>query len=353
MSPPRSVIVIGASAGGTQPLTELAAQTPADIPAAMLVVVHIPPYHQSLLPEILSNAGPLPVSLGVHGQTLREGHIYVAPADRHMQVQDGHIVLNRAPRENHTRPAIDPLFRSAARAYGSNVAGVILSGTQGDGTVGLMAIKSRGGLTLVQDPEELVYSAMPRRAIQYVDVDHVSPVADMAPILYEFASSRPPITPRANKPARDEDSDARLIHNDLARQVTGEQSGTVSAYVCPECGGPLWQLDEGGALRFRCHVGHSYSPELLLVDKSEELETALWSAVRTLIERAMLTRQLAQRLRQIGQVQESIALEEQAQVEDEHVAMIRDVILNTTTNPGSATDALAEADDNRQPSTPE
>src|SRR3954454_60893 len=143
-SMPRTLIVIGASAGGIRVLLDVVAGLQPDIPAAIMVVVHLPPYHRTQLPELLSKAGPLPASAAQHGEPIREGHIYVAPPDRHMLVRDHHIELNRGPRENRARPAIDPLFRSAARVYRANVAGVILSGMQGDGTVGLMAIKSQG-----------------------------------------------------------------------------------------------------------------------------------------------------------------------------------------------------------------
>jgi len=264
-----------------------------------------------------------------------------------MLVRDDRIELNRGPRENRARPAIDPLFRSAARAYRANVAGVILSGMQGDGTVGLMAIKSQGGMTIVQDPEETTYSAMPERAIQYVGVDRIASVQEMPELLIEFARApRPPVArPTAESPLAD--PEAQLIQPDMARQAEGLRSGQVSTYSCPECGGTLWQLDEGTATTFNCHVGHSYSPEMLMIDKSESLETALWSAVRTLVERATLTRQLASRLRKAGREAESAALEEQARADDEHMALIRELIQNATPSPAAVTNTLQEAEANR------
>jgi len=344
---PRSLIVIGASAGGVRVLLEIVAGLEADIPAAIMVVVHLPPYHRTQLPELLSKAGPLPASAAQHGELIREGHIYVAPPDRHMLVRDDRIELNRGPRENRARPAIDTLFRSAARVYRANVCGVILSGMQGDGTVGLMAIKSQGGMTIVQDPTETIYSDMPELAIQYVGVDRIASAHAIPGLLMKFASAP---RPTALQRAADEgvvDADQRLIQADLAAQTDGVPGGQVSTYTCPECGGSLWQLDEGSALLFHCHVGHTYSPEMLGIEKSEALETALWTAVRTLVERATLTRQLAHRLLSAGREPEGAALEEQARADDQHMHLIRELIVNATPNPGTVTSALQEAEANR------
>jgi len=344
---PRTLIVIGASAGGIRVLLDVVAGLQPDIPAAIMVVVHLPPYHRTQLPELLSKAGPLPASAAQHGEPIREGHIYVAPPDRHVLVRDHHIELNRGPRENRARPAIDPLFRSAARVYRANVAGVILSGMQGDGTVGLMAIKSQGGMTIVQDPAETLYSDMPERAIQYVGVDRIATAHGIPELLMEFARAPHPTALRATEDVAAVDAEQRLIKGDLEAQADGVPSGRVSTYTCPECGGSLWQLDEGSALLFHCHVGHTYSPEMLVIEKSESLETALWSAVRTLVERATLTRQLAGRLRSAGRETEGTALEEQARADDEHMELIRELILNATPNPGTVTSALQEAEANR------
>jgi two-component system, chemotaxis family, protein-glutamate methylesterase/glutaminase len=343
---PRTLIAMGASAGGLQVLLDVASRLQPDMPAAIMVVVHLPPYHRSQLAELLAKAGPLPATAAKHGERIDEGHIYVAPPDRHMLVRNGHIELDRGPRENRARPAIDPLFRSAARAYRSNVAGVVLSGMQGDGTVGLMAIKSQGGMTIVQDPNESIYSAMPERAIQYVGVDRIASAQEIPELLMEFA--RAPRAPFQRTITENPfiDPEKQLIQPDLVLQAEGARGGEVSTYSCPDCGGTLWQLDEGPAVSFQCHVGHSYSPEMLVIEKSESLETALWSAVRTLVERATLTRQLANRLRKGGREAESLALEEQARADDEHMMLIRELIVNATPNPAAVTDALQEAQAN-------
>src|SRR3712207_5647157 len=188
----RDIVVIGASAGGIQALTTLVAGLPWDFPASLLVVVHIPPYAISRLPEILSRSGPLPAAHAQHGEAIEPGRIYVAPPDRHLFVRSGWIELSRGPRENHARPAIDPMFRTAARAYGSQVIGIVLSGALYDGSMGLLAIKTRGGMAIVQEPKEAMVDSMPRRAIERVAAEHILPVADIAAALSDLV--RQPVT---------------------------------------------------------------------------------------------------------------------------------------------------------------
>jgi two-component system, chemotaxis family, protein-glutamate methylesterase/glutaminase len=337
--PPRRLIVIGASAGGVTSLAQLVRGLDAGLPAAVLIVLHTAPFgRRSALPEILARAGPLRAAIATHGADLKEGCILIAPADYHMRVVDGRVELDQGPRESHARPAIDPLFRTAARAYRRDVAGVILSGTQGDGTIGLMAIKSYGGLAIVQDPDEIQYSAMPRRALQYVSVDHVLSVHDIGATLNDFASSDR--LPEAGIDPATAGAASATIVRDMSGQIRGELAGGLSMYSCPECGGTLWQTETGELTQFHCHVGHTYSPELLLVEKTEGLETALWSAVRTLVEKATLTRQLAQRSRDSGNHEKAAAIEEQALIDEAHVRLIRDAILNGMSNPRSAAHAV-------------
>jgi two-component system chemotaxis response regulator CheB len=339
--PPRDIIVIGASAGGLQPLTQLVAEMPADLPAAIFVVMHVSPYHRSTLPEILSRSGPLPASHARHGERVEPGRIYVAPPDCHLLLRDGTMELSRSARENRTRPSIDPLFRTAARAYGPRVSGVILSGTQGDGTVGLMAIKTRGGVSFVQDPDEVLYSGMPRRAIDYADVDYVRPVREISSLLVALA--RQETGPDGGGAMGDSGEDfPPIIAQGLWEQAANRRGGQTATFSCPECGGVLWQLEQGTVVQFHCHVGHTYSPELLLVEKSEGLETALWAAVRTLVEKATLTRQLAERMREEGDPARAAAVAEQADLDEEHIHLIRNLILGAIPNPATASYQVSE-----------
>jgi len=330
----RDVIVIGASAGGIQALTTLVAGLPRDFPASLVVVVHIPPYAISRLPEILSRSGPLPAAHARHGEAIEPGRIYIAPPDRHLLVRAGWIELSRGPRENHCRPAIDPLFRTAARVYGARVIGIILSGALYDGSMGLLAIKTRGGMAIVQDPQEAIVDSMPRRAIERVEAEHVLPVAEMAAALTDLIR-QPVIAQGGTSMENAIDPEERLeavIAEDFVEQASDGRIEETTIFTCPDCGGVLWQGaegSEGSVLRFRCHVGHAFAPEVLLSQKSEELETALWSSLRLLKEKATLTLQLANRTRTSGNGKATQAAEriaEQAELDERHARVIQELL---------------------------
>lgn len=183
----RDIIVVGGSAGGIEALLKIVASLPADLPAAVLVAVHVSPKAESLLPGILQRAGALPAVHATHGAPMERGRIYVAPPDHHLLVQRGHLCLARGPAASTCRPSIDPLFCTAARIHGPRVVGVLLSGNLDDGTAGMLAIKLRRGVTIVQDPDDASYPDMPTSAIQNVGVDHILPAAAIAPLLTELA----------------------------------------------------------------------------------------------------------------------------------------------------------------------
>src|SRR5262245_45187073 len=191
------IIVIGASAGGVTACKQLVRGLPLDLAAAVFIVHHIPPYAPSHFPEILAYAGTLPVQHGVDGEPIRRGRIYVAPPDFHLLLGATHLRLTQSPKENRFRPAIDPLFRSAAYAFGPRVTGVILSGALADGTAGLWAIKDRGGLAVVQHPDEAQQASMPLSALQHVEIDYCVPTAELAPLLVEL--SHQPLVAREEK----------------------------------------------------------------------------------------------------------------------------------------------------------
>ena len=261
--PTHDIIVIGASAGGVEALISLVRSLPTDLPATLFVVTHVPAQGMSVLPHLLTRAGPLPAIHAQHGETIQPGYIYVARPDHHLLVQDGVIHVVRGPKENHCRPAIDPLFRSAAASYGSRVSGVILSGTLSDGTAGLLAIKRQGGVAIVQDPDDALFPDMPRHAIQYVRVDYILPVAEIASVLVRLADE-PAATVPAARVSTSEEKEIALAEADMATIENEEKSGTPSVFGCPECGGTLWELQEENLLRFRCRIGHAYSSDSLL-----------------------------------------------------------------------------------------
>ena len=281
------IIVIGASAGGVDALPRLIASLPVNLPASVFVVLHIPAQGPDLLPKIIRRTASLSVSHAVGGESVRKGHVYVAPPDHHLQVDGTRVRLSRGPRENFHRPSIDALFRSAAESYGPRVVGVVLTGNLDDGTAGLHAVKSAGGIAIVQDPKDALVPAMPRSALRNVKVNHCVPLAEIAPLLVQLATTRD--VPKSKKGI------SRMKKRTLNPKEMEKEFGMPTSFVCPECNGPLWETKAGPSLQFRCHVGHAYSPDSLLADHADGLERALWSAVRTFDERAGLLRRLGER----------------------------------------------------------
>jgi two-component system chemotaxis response regulator CheB len=325
------IVVIGFSAGGIEPLLRLVADLPSDLPAALFVVHHFPAHSISALPSILARAAKLPVRTARDRERVVPGHIYVGRPDRHLLLMPGLIRLTRGPREHGNRPALDPLFRSAARSYGGRVIGVILSGTLDDGTVGLHAVKSAGGLAVVQDPEQAAYPGMPKSAVDHVAVDHVAPASELGKLLNrlirEPAPPAPALVPNDLDPELDPDQpEPAVVGTAALRRAT--LPGIPSTLTCPECGGLLFEEDEAGLLHFRCHVGHAFSEDTLAAVQTHALEGALWAAVRALEEKAELGRRLAERAHARGWQNSAARFEHAARNAEEGSSMIRDTLLN-------------------------
>lgn len=293
--PVRDIAVVGFSAGGIEPLLRLVGALPADFPASVFVVHHFPPQSVSALPNILQRASALDVVQAVDGDAIVPNRICVARPDQHLVLTGGRIRCTNGPREQGHRPAIDPLFRSAARVFGPRVVGVILSGTLDDGTVGLIEVKARGGLALVQEPEEAAYPGMIMSALRSVAVDHVAPALELASILDRVARRdggvREPLPSDAPGDDATDAPEPAMAGTAGLRNPAG--LGRASPMVCPECGGVLFEREQDEFLHFRCHVGHAFSEEALFASQSRALEGALWSAVRALEEKAALSRRLA------------------------------------------------------------
>ncbi|SDN27695.1 two-component system, chemotaxis family, response regulator CheB [Janthinobacterium sp. OK676] len=293
-----TLIVMGASVGGVSALSTIFAALPADLPAAILAVMHVGA-RNSVLPEILSKTSALPVRFAEEREPVRAGRILLAPPDRHMLVANlagqAMVELTRGPKENHTRPAIDPLFRSAAAAFGPKVVGVILSGYLDDGTAGLQAIKACGGRALVQEPQDAVAPSMPQSAIDHAEVDWRLPSAEIGPALLALASG----TPAAASGAQSLPPPPLwvAVENRFARGVGDmeqlEKIATPSTFTCPECQGTLWELHGREPQRFRCHTGHSFTARMLGELQHEKAEDAIWAAVRALQEKEKLYLSLA------------------------------------------------------------
>jgi two-component system chemotaxis response regulator CheB len=318
----RDIVVIGGSAGAIESVSEIVGALPAEFPAAVFVVVHVPGSVTSALPRILTRAGKLPAEHPADEAPILPGRISVAPPDCHLFLDEGNSRLSRGPKENGHRPAIDPLFRSAARHHGSRVIGVLLSGNLSDGTAGLLSIKQRGGIAIVQDPETALYSGMPRSAIQRVPVDHVVPVREIAGLLMELTAATPS---RKEMVMESSDYDEDYL-DEVALEDRKTQVGLPSTMSCPECHGVLWEHRDGDVLAFRCRVGHAFTEEALLAIQAEQLEAALWTALRALEEHSALSRRLAARAAHRGHSHSASTFTEHAMDAEHHASTIRSVL---------------------------
>jgi two-component system chemotaxis response regulator CheB len=272
------ILVIGASAGGVEVLLEIVAELPVDLRAAIFVVVHMPANHTSELPELLSARGRMPAVHPVHGDKITPGTIYVAPPDNHVQLRLGAIEVVRGPKDNGHRPAVDVLFRTAAASHGARVIGVVLSGYQDCGTAGMMSIKARGGIAVVQDPTSAFAAEMPRHVLERVAVDHVVQPRELPDLLTRLVAMP---TGAITEP------------NVLVQQLDGTVSGERAEVVCPICEGVLTEGHSTAFQHFRCHVGHAFTLESLVREQGEEMERVLWAAVRALEETAALARRVS------------------------------------------------------------
>lgn len=289
------IVVIGASAGGIEALSHFVNELPSDLPVSIFVVVHFPTQSESILPDILSRKSALPAYHPYNREPIAPGRIYVAPPNYHLHLEQDFIRLEHGARENGFRPAIDPLFRSAACIYGPRVVGVLLSGSLDDGVTGLNLIHRSGGVILAQDPAEAIVPSLPLNAIENSPIDAVLSVEKIAQRIVELAHE--PIDQEAFQLMKeDQEQSNRFIQDDMKGFEHGEQSKNQrTVLTCPECGGVIWEIREGDQVHYDCHVGHSYSSETMLHAQSAALEAALWTAVRTLEERAALIRRLAVR----------------------------------------------------------
>ena len=306
-APDGLTVFIGGSAGAIEAVAELLAGLPGELAAPLLVVLHLGRGGGSVLPSILDRVGTLHAITPVDREELVDGLVYVAPRGKHMLVEDHCVRLTEGPAEHGLRPAIDPLFRSAARAFGPRAVGVILSGMLDDGTAGLREIRAGGGWTLVQAPGEAAFPSMPESAITNVGVDYVLPVAELAPRLTELVSSRrqhpggsSPLPPPPLEP--------------VASELAGpEPPGMRTDITCPQCGGVLWEEVEDRMTIYRCRAGHVYSPDSLLAVQGEDLDSAIWRPIRMLQERGALLRRLATRATAQGRLRSARYFHDEAE----------------------------------------
>jgi len=322
--PGSTVICIGASAGGVEPLKQIVKNLPESFPAPVFVVLHVSEAGTSVLPNILTRAGNLPASHAVDGDAIRPGHIYVAPPGYHLTVEPRRMRILRGARENGHRPAIDPLFRSAALAFGARAVGIVLSGLLNDGTIGLRDIKRAGGTAIVQDPADTEWPSMPMSALANVAVDYRLPAREIGVLLTELA--REPV-PQLSVEAGDLTRAASELRNITMHMDEDDKPGQPSGYSCPECGGVLWEMRDGALLRFRCRVGHAYTSDALSTHQADIIEKALWTALRALEEQAALKKRLADRARVQGDEGAARNLDERGNDLQVQAQQVRDLLL--------------------------
>lgn len=324
----QAIIVIGASAGGMETLKKLVDQLPSDFPGTLFIVWHMAPEHPSMLPQILDRVCSLSVTHAVDKEVIKPGRIYVAPPDHHIVIESGYMRVSRGPKENRFRPSVDVLFRSAALAYGYQVIGVVLTGFLDDGASGLYSVKEQGGKAIVQDPLDAAYPSMPIQAMKEAKVDYCVPIAEMGSLLVS-------LTKNGMKAKEDKCVSEQLkIEVKVAREENAFQAGVMklgqlSPYTCPECHGVLLQMQEGNLIRFRCHTGHAYSLNALLVDVTESIETSLWKTLRGIEESQLLMQHMIEHLEKNNEVGELFKQKaEQAKMQAE---LVRQAIMSSET----------------------
>ena len=315
----RNIIVVGTSTGGVEALCELNKHLPKGLDASVFVVMHVGA--ETMLPHILTRCGNIPAVIAEDGKRYQRGCIYCAPPQCHLSIKDHMTVLTRGPRENGHRPAIDVLFRSAARAHRGKVVGVVLSGGRDDGSAGLYTIKARGGVAIVQDPAEAITPIMPRNALNMVEVDFCLPVRQIADVLVQLAAGQATnITESPNG------------GNNMEDQATAEHPSTVPPgeqvpLTCPECNGPLYEVKDGEFTQFQCVVGHHFSPESLSEEHTDALERALWTATRKLKERVVLHKVLVERTkRNKGENELMKRLEDSIVTAENDLKLLREIL---------------------------
>jgi two-component system, chemotaxis family, protein-glutamate methylesterase/glutaminase len=335
----RNIIVIGASAGGFTALKELIKGLPADLQASIFVVWHMPPDVTGILPQVLTRLGRLPAAQAVDGEPIKPNRIYVARPDHHLLVEDSHVRVTKGPKENRFRPAVDPLFRSAAYAHGRRVIGVILSGALDDGTSGLWMIKRRGGAAVVQDPADAEFPSMPGNALREVEVDYKVPISEMADLLVRLTQEQ---VAESSKGFMEEDKltefEIRTAAEDKATMAI-KDFGAPTPFTCPECHGVLFRLKDGNLPRFRCHTGHAFSSDSLLSTVTESIEDSLWNALRCIEESVMLLNQLGEHFVTNGQANLGAIYFKKALEAEQRGNIVRDAVMR---NERLSNDSLQE-----------
>ena len=321
----RNIIVIGASAGGFEALKKFVNDLPPDLDASIFIVWHMSPDVRGVLPDVLNRFNTIKAANAYDKESIKPNRIYVAPPDHHLIIEEGRVRVTRGPKENRFRPAVDPLFRSAAYVYGDRVIGIILSGALDDGTAGLWRIKANGGITVVQDPADAEVPSMPENALREVKVDYCVPVAELAGLVVKLSSEEI----NSNKDVmKDEKTkiEINIAAEKNALQLGSLNIGVLSPYTCPECHGVLSKIMDGNIIRFRCHTGHAYSADTLLVSLTEGIEDSLYSAIRGMDENILLLNHIGDHYAEANQPKLAAVYFKKAKETEERSDLIRKAV---------------------------
>jgi two-component system chemotaxis response regulator CheB len=324
----RNIIVIGASAGGFEAIKRIVLDLPPDLPASIFIVWHMAAGVQGVLPQVLSRATSIFTAHAFDYEPIEPNRIYIAPPDHHMLLESGRVRVTRGPKENRFRPAVDPLFRSAAYAYGPSVIGVVLTGALDDGTSGLWTIKHRRGLAVVQDPLDAEVPSMPENALREVEVDYTVPVSEMGALLTQL--SQEPISVSTGDVMKEDEKlrvEVQIAAEDNAFEANIMKFGELSPFACPECHGVLSAIQDGDRKRFRCHTGHAYSADALLATVTEKIEDSLWNVIRGIEESVLLLNHMGDHFAEANHPRLAALYFKKAQEAEDRSQAIRRIVL--------------------------
>lgn len=325
----RNIIVIGASAGGFEAIRQLVAALPANFDAAIFIVWHMSPDVSGILPQVINRQKTLLATNAIDQEPIVYNRIYVAPPDKHLLLEEGIVRVTRGPKENRFRPAVDPLFRSAAYIYGARVIGIILSGALDDGTSGLWTIKNRGGIAIVQEPSEAEVPSMPESALAAVEVDYRLSVAEIGHLLVKLtAETVEDVKDIAMEEQKKTAIEVRIAAEGQALEHGMLDFGKLTPYACPECHGVLSAIKDGDIIRYRCHTGHAYSTDSLLTSITENIEDTLWSAIRGVEESVILLNNLGDHYAEKNQPKMAAMYFKKAKEAESRAKIIRQIVFS-------------------------
>jgi two-component system chemotaxis response regulator CheB len=327
--PTRNIIVIGASAGGFEAVKKLVGALPADLEASIFIVWHMAPDVRGVMPQVLNRVNSIYATHPFDGEPIVPNRIYVAPPDRHLLIEKERVRVTRGPKENRFRPAVDPLFRSAAYSHNHRVIGVVLSGALDDGTAGLWTIKHRGGLAVVQDPLDAEVPSMPENALREVNVDHVVPLKEMADLLVRLSRESLSETGEVimdGEKSKQTEVEIRIAAGDNAFEMGIMEFGELTPYTCPDCHGVLSAYKDGSRARFRCHTGHAYSADSLLAAVTENIEEGLYNAMRGIEESVMLLNHVGDHFAEVNQPKLAALYFQKAKEAESRAQSVRQIV---------------------------